>query len=91
MYIYIFFEILKLITLIVILQNGLHASHLTLKYNLNDNDVILDLQLNDKILPHTHYISYQLPNGEKAIRNFTKTDADLCHYHVSFRPLFLHF
>lgn len=45
--------------------------------------MILDLQLNDNLIPLEHFMSYQLPNGDKAIKNFTKTDIDLCHYHVS--------
>lgn len=27
-------------------------------------------------------MSYQLENGDKHIKNFTKYDVDLCHYHV---------
>lgn len=64
-------------------QNGLHTTQIHLQYKHNSKDVILDLQLNDNLIPLEHFMSYQLPNGDKAIKNFTKTDIDLCHYHVS--------
>lgn len=64
-------------------QNGLHTTHIHLLYEHNNKNVILDLHLNDNLIPIEHFMSYQLPNGDKAIKNFTKTDIDLCHYHVS--------
>lgn len=64
-------------------QDGLHTTQIHLQYKHNSKDVILDLQLNDNLIPLEHFMSYQLPNGDKAIKNFTKTDIDLCHYHVS--------
>lgn len=65
------------------LQDGSHATHIHLIYEHNNQDVILDLRLNDKLIPIEHFISYQLPNGDKAIKNFTKTDINLCNYQVS--------
>jgi hypothetical protein len=65
------------------LQDGSHATHIHLIYEHNNQDVILDLQLNDNLIPIEHFISYQLPNGDKAIKNFTKTDINLCNYQVS--------
>lgn len=44
--------------------------------------MILDLHLNDNLIPVEHFISYQQPNGDKTIKNFTKTEIDLCHYQV---------
>ena len=64
-------------------QNGLHATHIHLIYEHNNKDVILDLHLNDNLIPKGHFVSYQQPNGDKAIKNFTKTEIDLCNYHVS--------
>lgn len=64
-------------------QDGLHATHIHLIYEHNNKDVILDLHLNDNLIPIGHFVSYQQPNGDKAIKNFTKTEIDLCHYHVS--------
>lgn len=65
------------------IQNGLHATHIILKYEHNNKDVILDLQQNDNLIPLEHYLSYQHSNGDKVIKNFTKTEIDLCNYHVS--------
>lgn len=65
------------------LQDGSHTTHIHLIYEHNNKDVILDLQLNDNLIPIEHFISYQLPNGDKAIKNFTKTDINLCNYQVS--------
>lgn len=45
--------------------------------------MIIDLNLNDNLIPKGHFVRYQLPNGDKVIKNFTKTDVDLCHYQVS--------
>lgn len=66
-------------------QNGLHVSHLTLKYETSERiEVILDLQLNQELIPDGHFIHYQLPNGQGyAQRNFTLADVDHCHYKVS--------
>ena len=62
-------------------------SHLTLKYRSRDNEeVTLDLQLNQELLPSGHFIHYQLPNGQGyAQKNFTLDDVDHCHYQVSVR------
>jgi hypothetical protein len=69
-------------------QNGLHATHIHLIYEHNNKDVILDLHLNDNLIPIEHFISYQEPNGDKAIKNFTKTEIDLCNYQVSIQTSF---
>lgn len=53
-----------------------------------DNDVMLDLRINDNLIPHNHFLRYQASNGDKIIKNFTKTDIDLCHYQVCFRYSF---
>lgn len=64
-------------------QNGLHATHIHLIYEHENEDVILDLHLNDNLIPIDHFVSIQQPNGDKAIKNFTKTEIDLCNYQVS--------
>lgn len=66
-------------------QNGLHVSHLTLKYQTREQkEVTLDLQLNQELIPEGHFIHYQLPNGQGyARKNFTLHDVDHCHYKVS--------
>jgi Reprolysin family propeptide len=45
--------------------------------------VIIDLFKNEELIPKEHFVSYQL-NGDKKIIKFSKTDIDLCHYHVSY-------
>uniref|UniRef100_A0A182YLM6 Peptidase M12B domain-containing protein n=1 Tax=Anopheles stephensi TaxID=30069 RepID=A0A182YLM6_ANOST len=69
-------------------ENGLHASHLTLSYTLNEADVILDLQLNKALIPDTHFLSYQLPNrtGKRVVRYDRRPEeVDLCHYYGKIR------
>ncbi len=48
-----------------------------------EKDVIIDLKLNDNLIPQGHFMRYQLPNGTDVVQHFTKTDIDLCHYKVS--------
>lgn len=48
-----------------------------------------ELLRNDRLLPDAHFLRYQnasnVADGADGyvVRNFTKTDADLCHYQVS--------
>ncbi|XP_050088009.1 uncharacterized protein LOC126572612 [Anopheles aquasalis] len=67
--------------------NGLHASHLTLTYRLNEADVIVDLQLNEQLIPADHFLSYQLPNrtGKHVLRYNRPEEVDLCHYRGKIR------
>uniref|UniRef100_A0A182IX59 Uncharacterized protein n=1 Tax=Anopheles atroparvus TaxID=41427 RepID=A0A182IX59_ANOAO len=67
--------------------NGLHASHLTLSYTLDEADVILDLQLNEQLVPSGHFLSYQLPNGtgKTVVRYNRPEEVDLCHYRGKIR------
>lgn len=47
-------------------------------------EVILDLRLNQELLPKGHFVHYQLPDGGGyALKNFTLQDVDHCHYVVS--------
>lgn len=64
-------------------QDGQHVNELILRYSYDKNDVIIDLKLNHNLVPHNHFMRYQLPNGSDAVQHFTKTDVDLCHYKVS--------
>ncbi|XP_052863728.1 uncharacterized protein LOC128270370 [Anopheles cruzii] len=68
-------------------ENGLHASHLTLTYRLDEADVILDLQLNEQLIPDGHFLSYQLPNGtgKHVVRYSRPQEVDLCHYRGKIR------
>jgi Reprolysin family propeptide len=63
------------------LRNGSDLKQISLVYEHNNKDVILDLELNDNIIPKEHFLSFQEPNGDKAVKN--TTDKDFCHYHVS--------
>lgn len=45
--------------------------------------MIIDLKLNDNLIPQGHFMRYQLQNGTDVVHHFTKTDIDLCHYKVS--------
>lgn len=65
------------------LQDGSHAQSITIKFQLNNKYVILDLNLNENLLPVGHFMRYQLPSGDKIIEIMKKTDIDLCHYNVS--------
>lgn len=49
--------------------------------------MIIDLKLNDNLIPQGHFMRYQSPNGPDVVQHFTKTDIDLCHYKVSARSL----
>uniref|UniRef100_T1GU72 Uncharacterized protein n=1 Tax=Megaselia scalaris TaxID=36166 RepID=T1GU72_MEGSC len=47
----------------------------------NGKNVISDLYLEENIIPDGHFLRIQSPNqGQDIIKNFTKTDLDLCHY-----------
>jgi len=52
----------------------------------------IELQRNDRLLPEAHFLRYQNASNQDegnsgyVVRNFTKTDIDLCHYQVSFCP-----
>uniref|UniRef100_A0A182QR87 Disintegrin and metalloproteinase domain-containing protein 12 n=1 Tax=Anopheles farauti TaxID=69004 RepID=A0A182QR87_9DIPT len=68
-------------------ENGLHASHLTLSYTLNEADVILDLQLSEQLIPAGHFLSYQLPNrtGKHVVRYNRPEEVNHCHYRGKIR------
>lgn len=46
--------------------------------------MILDLQLNEQLVPRGHFLSYQLPNGAgKAVERYNRSEqVELCHYRV---------
>lgn len=70
---------------ILYFQNGFHADELILRYIHGEKDVIIDLKLNDNLIPEGHFMRYQSKNGSDVVQHFTKTDIDLCHYTVSKR------
>ncbi|XP_055586940.1 disintegrin and metalloproteinase domain-containing protein 12 [Uranotaenia lowii] len=72
-------------------ENGLHATHLTLAYRLAQQDVILDLQLDERLLPRGHFLSYQLKgsNGTNKVveRYDSPNQVELCHYRGTIRDI----
>lgn len=74
-------------------QDGLHAEHITLSYTHQGQRIQAELLRNDRLLPDAHFLRYQnasnLADGATGyvVRNFTKTDVDLCHYQVSVCPV----
>ncbi|KAH8330219.1 hypothetical protein KR067_000193, partial [Drosophila pandora] len=81
--------------------DGLHTPQISLSYIHGGQRTIIDLQRNDGLLPEKHFLRYQ--NSTRAgsrsghvVRNFTKTEVDLCHYQVCFGiqcpfPSIMHF
>ncbi|KAH8318043.1 hypothetical protein KR074_003564, partial [Drosophila pseudoananassae] len=73
--------------------DGLHTPHISLSYIHGGKRTIIDLQRNDGLLPDKHFLRYQnstraASTGDHVVRNFTKTEVDLCHYqgHVRGEP-----
>ncbi|EDW16714.2 disintegrin and metalloproteinase domain-containing protein 12 isoform X1 [Drosophila mojavensis] len=75
-------------------SDGLHAPQLTLKYTHQGQRIQIELQRNDRLLPDAHFLRYQNASNREdgaagyVVRNFTKTDVDLCHYqgHIRGQP-----
>ncbi|XP_017119057.1 disintegrin and metalloproteinase domain-containing protein 12 [Drosophila elegans] len=73
--------------------DGLHTPHISLSYTHEGKRVTIDLQRNDRLLPDSHFLRYQNSSGGPhtaghVVRNFTKTEVDLCHYqgHIRGQP-----
>ncbi|EDW67790.2 disintegrin and metalloproteinase domain-containing protein 9 [Drosophila virilis] len=75
-------------------SDGLHAPHFTLSYTHQGQRIQIELQRNDRLLPDAHFLRYQNASNQEdgatgyVVRNFTKTDVDLCHYqgHIHGKP-----
>ncbi|XP_059609961.1 disintegrin and metalloproteinase domain-containing protein 12 [Phlebotomus argentipes] len=63
-------------------EDGLHATHITLSFEkASGESVVLDLQLNEDLLPQGHFLHYQDGLGGHRVQNFTgREDMDHCHY-----------
>uniref|UniRef100_A0A7G3ACA6 Putative adam metalloprotease n=1 Tax=Lutzomyia longipalpis TaxID=7200 RepID=A0A7G3ACA6_LUTLO len=63
-------------------EDGLHATHITMSFEkANGESIVLDLQLNEDLLPHGHFLHYQDGLGGHRLENFTRReDSDHCHY-----------
>ncbi|KAH8247169.1 hypothetical protein KR032_011605, partial [Drosophila birchii] len=73
--------------------DGLHTPQISLSYTHEGQRVTIDLQRNDRLLPEHHFLRYQNSSrvgngGGHVVRNFTKTEVDLCHYqgHIRGQP-----
>lgn len=63
----------------------LHDKKITLIYQLYGYDVIIDLNLNENLIPdHGQFLKYQSSMNEKIVQHFTKADIVLCHYTVCY-------
>ncbi|KAL7727870.1 hypothetical protein ACLKA6_019437 [Drosophila palustris] len=73
--------------------DGLHAPQLTLSYMHQGQRIQIELQRNDRLLPDAHFLRYQNASNQDegasgyVVRNFTKTDIDLCHYQGHIRGI----
>ncbi|XP_075148734.1 disintegrin and metalloproteinase domain-containing protein meltrin [Haematobia irritans] len=67
--------------------DGLHVPHITLTYHHKGQRILIDLKRNDNLLPDEHFLRYQNSNTTKGhvVKNFNKTEIDLCHYQGSIR------
>uniref|UniRef100_W8B9I5 Disintegrin and metalloproteinase domain-containing protein 9 n=1 Tax=Ceratitis capitata TaxID=7213 RepID=W8B9I5_CERCA len=68
-------------------EDSQHVPHITLTYQHEGQRVQIDLHRNDELLPAEHFLRYQnshTPTG-RVIKNFTKTELELCHYQGTIR------
>ncbi|XP_039948964.1 disintegrin and metalloproteinase domain-containing protein 12 [Bactrocera tryoni] len=68
-------------------EEGQHVPHITLTYQHEGQRVHIDLHRNDELLPAEHFLRYQhssSPTG-RVVKNFTKTELELCHYQGTIR------
>ena len=61
----------------------MHLNDLILTYTYKKTNVIIDLQLNNHLIPDGHFLTYQGDDGENVVQNLTKIEIDMCHYHVN--------
>lgn len=62
------------------INSGTHHPEVTISINIDDKDYILDLRLNEDLVPDNHTVSYQNENGEAVLLKPTKDEIDLCQY-----------
>ncbi|XP_011202670.2 disintegrin and metalloproteinase domain-containing protein 12 [Bactrocera dorsalis] len=68
-------------------EEGQHVPHITLTYQHEGQRVHIDLHRNDELLPAEHFLRYQHSNSPtgRVVKNFTKTELELCHYQGTIR------
>ena len=64
-------------------KNQFRPSDISIIFAFREENVILDLKLNEHLLPENHFLSYQKPNGAKVLQILSETTKKLCHYQVS--------
>lgn len=64
-------------------KNQFRPSDILLSFTFREENVILELKLNEHLLPENHFLSYQKPNGAKVLQISSETTKELCHYQVS--------
>ncbi|KAK5644416.1 hypothetical protein RI129_005716 [Pyrocoelia pectoralis] len=60
-------------------EDGKHIHQLTISYDVEGKEYILDLQLNRNLIPKGYFRRHQ-ENGNKVINRPNEEDIDLCHY-----------
>jgi hypothetical protein len=63
-------------------ENQFQLKDISISFVYRNENVILDLSLNENLLPDDHFLSVQKPNGEREKKIFRKTEGSLCHYNV---------
>jgi hypothetical protein len=64
-------------------ENQFQLRDASISFLYRNENVILDLSLNEHLLPDDHFLSVQKPDGEREKTIFRKTEGSLCHYNVS--------
>ncbi|XP_077287628.1 uncharacterized protein LOC143912233 isoform X2 [Arctopsyche grandis] len=60
-------------------QEGLHIHDLTISYDIDGEQYLLDLRLNRELIPSNFFVRHQL-QGQHIIKNATERDVNLCQY-----------
>ncbi|PNF29074.1 hypothetical protein B7P43_G12631, partial [Cryptotermes secundus] len=65
---------------------GGHIHDLTIGYDINGKDYVLDLRLNRELVPKSYFERYQ-HNGQHVVNKPTGKDVELCHYQGKLRGI----
>ncbi|XP_046382274.1 uncharacterized protein LOC124153219 [Ischnura elegans] len=60
-------------------EEGGHIHHLSVGFDVDGKDYLLDLQLNRELIPK-HYFQRHQKNGSHIVHRPTKEEVELCHY-----------
>lgn len=67
-------------------EDGKHLHHLTISYNAEGKEFVLELQLNRNLIPKGYFRRHQ-ENGKKVINRPKEENIDLCHYHGTIKGI----